>query len=324
MSAPTGAGNRLFEPRRFAVVATLTMATTATGLVIPVPAWLAAGIALVVIAVLGIPHGALDYAIATGRNTARRSRFVLSYLGALVAMGLAWLAAPQLALAGFLVMSIHHFGQSDLAYLQMTSPRQVLLQWSRGILVVGLPLVAHLHDVAPVVAQLGAPDPTAWAWLAGHQAAWCSAIIGQQLAVLLLCSRQMANGIGFEVTAVALLSTLFVIADPLIAFAVYFGLWHAHAHLLVVAEQLGESERPIRSALRRSAPVSIVALAAMVIASAVLLGRGRPDLIVPMAFVALSMLTVPHLAVVEQLWRRPLRSTPANSTADLEFASVRK
>ncbi len=302
MNDPHRTGNALHEPTRFVIVVALTAVATATGLVATVPAWLAASVALAVIVVLGIPHGALDYAVAVHRRT-DRGRFVLGYVGALLAMGLVWLVAPPVALAAFLALSMYHFGQSDLAYLRLDRARQYALQWSRSSLLVGLPLVAHLDLVSPVVVRLGAPDPEAWSWLADHQAAWCIALIGQHVLVMLLCSQQLVHSLVYEATSVAALCALFVVTDPLIGFAVYFGLWHAHAHLLVIAEHLDTATRPLRSTLRRAAPVSAIAITAMTLASAAMVLRGRPDLIVPVAFVALSMLTVPHLALVERLWR---------------------
>ncbi|MEM9514894.1 MAG: Brp/Blh family beta-carotene 15,15'-dioxygenase [Actinomycetota bacterium] len=305
MSDPR-AGNALHDPTRFGAVVALTATATAIGLVVTVPAWLAAGVALTVIVVLGIPHGALDYTVALHRGADRR-RFALGYSAAVMMMGLVWLAAPPVALAAFLVMSVHHFGQSDLAYLRLAGARQSIIQGSRGILLVGVPLIAHLELVSPAVVQLGAPDPEEWGWLAGHQMAWCIALITQHVVVLLVCSRRMADSVVYEATSLAALCALFIVADPLIGFAVYFGLWHAHSHLLVIAEQLGIATNPLRSTLRRAAPVSAIAVIAMALASGVVVIRSRPDLIVPTAFVALSMLTVPHLAVVERLWRSASR-----------------
>ncbi len=308
-----GVGDR---PARRAVVA-ITLGIAATSLLWSPPDWFAVAVAMTIVAALGIPHGALDHLTVEaldGRRAGSRRRFVVRYLLAMLGAGLVWLASPMMGVVGFLVASVHHFGQSDLAYLRLGGARQVALHWSRGLLLVGLPLVAHVPAVAPVIEDLSGVDLTDWTWLADRWWVWAAVLVGQHLVIGGAIGRRAGDRLVLrsEAITVVTLSVLFVAADPLIGFAVYFGLWHALGHLDVLADLLGLHDDPLRSAVRLAAPltaISLVGLGAAWFAAAV---AGRSDLLVPVMFVFVSMLTVPHLVVVERLWRRPQPTHPVS------------
>lgn len=304
----------------FRPVVALTLALTAIAAVWSTPDWLSGVAVFLVIAALGIPHGALDHLASEALDGAdeprRRARFVVAYLAAMVAVALVWVAAAPLALVAFLVISIHHFGQSDLAYLRLGGRRQLVVQWSRGLFLIGLLLVAHVDAVAPTLGQLGGGDPAAWGWLADMRWWWCGLLVVQHLAVGAVVARRVDDRtiIVREAITVAVLTLLFVTVDPLLAFAVYFGLWHSLAHLLVLADLLGTAPHPVRSVARLAAPLTAVSLVGLAVASGTAVLLGRTELLVPIAIVFVSMLTVPHMVVVERMWRRPrpldLRSAP--------------
>ena len=296
-----------------------TAAVAAISVAVSPPGWVSVGIVVAVVAGLGIPHGAVDHLVVEAlddrRDTSTRRRFMRDYSLAMAAVALVWLVAPTLALAGFLLLSVHHFGQSDLAYLGLQQRAQWMIQWSRGIVLVGLPLVAHVDQVAPVIDRLGGGDPADWGWLHDRWWLWAMVLIGQHIAV----GTVVASGVGDrrvvarEMVTVATLVALFLTADPLIGFAAYFGLWHSVSHLLVLADLLGTDPDPVRTLARLTVPltaVSLVGLAGVTVAAAI---AGRLDLLVPLVFVFVSMLTLPHMVIVERLWRaqdRAERSKP--------------
>jgi Brp/Blh family beta-carotene 15,15'-monooxygenase len=311
-------------PRVFvSVLATTVLVVLATVAAPPSDA-VSATVVVLVIAFLGIPHGAVDHLVVAPPKTMepepsapvhrpppddRAWRFHLGYVAAMAAYGLVWLVSPGLALAGFLVLSVHHFGQSDLAYLRIEQRRQIAAQTSRGLFLVGVPLVAHLATVAPVVERLAGVDPTSWPWLVGHTAAWCALLVGQHIAVGLFVAPHVdgRSTVIREVVTVAALTALFVLTDPLIGFAVYFGLWHSMNHLHVLANVLGARDGSVALAptelARLVAPRSAVSIAALAVLVVGAYMSGRPELIVPVALVFVSMLTLPHMVVVERLWQ---------------------
>lgn len=63
---------------------------------------------------VGIPHGALDHLIESGRFEMRKAPFfILKYLLLTAFMALFWYCFPQFSLLFFLIFSAWHFGQAD-------------------------------------------------------------------------------------------------------------------------------------------------------------------------------------------------------------------
>ena len=299
------------QPRVFLPVVAATLAVTATALWFSVSGPVSVAVVVLAIALLGIPHGAVDHLAAAALggpfDTSSRRRFARSYVLVMLGVGLVWLVAPTLALAMFLAVSVHHFGQSDLAYLDLPSGRAVAVQWSRGLLLVGLPLVAHLDSVSPVIQRLGGGAPASWALLADWWILWSAVLVLQHVVVGWTVARGKVDRptLAREAITVAALTSLFLAADPLIGFAVYFGLWHSLAHLFVLGGLLGEEHAPLRSIVRLAAPLSAVSLVGIVAVVLATTAAGRTDLIIPLTFVSVSMLTFPHLLVVERIWSAP-------------------
>jgi Brp/Blh family beta-carotene 15,15'-monooxygenase len=239
----------------------------------------------------------------------RQWRFHLFYVAVMAASGLVWLAIPAVALVGFLLLSVHHFGQSDLAHLRIDRWHQLAIQLSRGLFLVGLVLVANLARVGPVIEQMGGFDPRSWSWLAGHTVAWSVALVAQHLAVGLIVAPRLTDRamIKREVVTVIALTALLIATDPLIGFAVYFGLWHSLNHLNVLADVLGHRAgsaalAPMQLA-RVAAPRSAVSIAALAVFIVGAQFYGHTELIVLVTLVFVSMLTLPHMIVVERLWQ---------------------
>ncbi len=302
--------DRFQESGLFWPVVAVTVGISAVAAATSLPDWVSVATVVTVIAVLGIPHGAVDHLVVEridgAHDRGSRVRFVVAYVLAMAAVGLVWLALPPLALVIFLALSVHHFGQSDLAYLRLSERSQLAIQWSRGLFLVGLPLVAHLALIAPVVERLGGGDPTSWPWLADLWWLWVAVLVIQHAVIGGSIALRMGDRsvIGREVVGVTTLTVLFLTADPLIGFAVYFGLWHSVAHLLVLTDLLGSEPRPMRSIARLASPLTAMSLAALAAVGVGVWLLGRPDLLVPVALIFVSMLTLPHMVVVERLWRR--------------------
>jgi len=314
-----GVTSTFHRPAVFWPVVGATAAVTAVSFVATLPSWWTAAVVVGVIAALGIPHGSLDHVVTARMQGGRFSlrRFVPQYLAAMAAVGLVWLGSPTAALTLFLAISIHHFGQSDLAHLAVGGPRQLALQWSRGLLVIALPLLAHLDRVAPVIERLGADSVAGWAERTTIAWPWLAGLVGLHVVALVAAAADLsALELQREATTTIALTTLFLAADPLIGFAVYFGLWHSVNHLLVLSDSIGTGPAPLHGVVRQAAPLTAVSLAGLGVVSLAAVAAGRTELVVPLAFVFISMLTLPHLVVVERLWRWRLADVTPSVRAD--------
>jgi Brp/Blh family beta-carotene 15,15'-monooxygenase len=112
---------------------------------------------------------------------------------------------------------------------------------------------------------------------------------------------------------IALLLALALIAPPLIAFAVYFGCWHAMRHTARLTLTLESSQRAFasgdsQSAFTRAVIPGLPALAGTFLIAGVLalMGNEFNDDFFWMALVVVWALTVPHMAVTAKLDRSAL------------------
>jgi beta-carotene 15,15'-dioxygenase len=79
--------------------------------------WLTFNVQLVIsgfaISLLGIPHGAIDHIIFRKKNKVSAFRFYTNYIGLMLVYLLFWMFLPKLSMAGFMILSAFHFGQSQ-------------------------------------------------------------------------------------------------------------------------------------------------------------------------------------------------------------------
>lgn len=176
---------------------------------------------------VGFVHGALDVMLLPLHSTckAQAALFFVAYLSAVLLLGWLLSGAVSFALAVLLVMSVWHFGEPYGRWNGLTRLQGHLTRASVGGAPVMLPvwfapgqLEAALAGVVPEIGMRGW-YVMAWFWL-GIFAIW-----------LLLCGitrMQTLRYAWFELLACVALSALF---SPLMAFALYFGAYHAPVHI---------------------------------------------------------------------------------------------
>jgi len=281
------AGARLPRSAGISVAALVGLGLIASALLPREASWLAA---LAAIIVLGVPHGALDGAVAAPLLRPRFGRlwfgvFALPYLGLSALVLVAWQIAPLTTLAGFLALSVLHFGEED------AGPGRPIEALVRGGLPIALPALLRPEETAELfalVARVPMPElPTwwsaaAWLWLAG--AVLWLAIHRPRRAVLAECAG---------------LAAAFWLLPPLTAFALYFVGLHGPRHMRALvrdpvrAPAIDTMGRAVRAAL----PIFALTLG---------LGAGLWPLYAPgspgptatllaLTLQMLSALTVPHV-----------------------------
>lgn len=264
-------------------------------------------LALPLVALLGLPHGAADYWVAKQTLAPRlgrrwRALFLLGYAGLAAAVILAWTLAPAAILAGFLGVSALHFGWTDVPARSRTDVLVWLGLLARGLLPLAAVSFVHPEDVARWFAWLiPQPDGPIKGQTLQAALAACFAPSWGVLALLVArdCvsaserSRRRASETLMETIAI----TATALPPALLGFALYFCLWHAPRHTIEVvgeAERIGV-RRPLRELARHTfAPwLATLALGAAAVAW---LGSAAPAL-GKVLFVGLAALTLPHLVL---------------------------
>ena len=270
-------------------------------------------IAVIALAV-GIPHGALDHLVTLPKSKPTvMVLFITIYI--LVAI-VAVIAILEFNVFGFvfvLLMSATHFGIGDAAFINEMDRRggrkaklpRVMYAVAAGSIPVLIPLVNSASTDA--LAQV---NPALIDWHQGFDQEILYTVSGfavLSIVTLFILRRKR------ESLDLALLLALALIAPPLIAFAVYFGCWHAMRHTARLTLTLDSSQRAYasgdsQSAFTRAVIPGLPALAGTFLIAGVLalLGNEFNDDFFWMALVVVWALTVPHMAVTAKLDRSAL------------------
>ncbi len=290
-----------------------TLAVVAASAVVrAAPTPTVSAVVLVAAAAVGMPHGALD--ILAGPVLAMRSRtlrafvmFLAAYVvvSALVVTG--WLYAPAAGVVAFFAMSWFHFGSGDAGGDRVSwSVARIAHAVCSGGIVIALPTAVCPTRVLPMVNALFFGRTN----LSLPQLARVGSV-GVAIAVLafvIVAIRTDHHERGRIVAELSMLAALFLVADPLISFAVYFCVWHGPRHT-------GRVLHALPSGLSKSASSLLVGAATLLPllgAGALLLTQTRvtlpsSDSLYRIVFVTLGALTAPHL-VVTAIWERGSRT----------------
>jgi Brp/Blh family beta-carotene 15,15'-monooxygenase len=266
---------------------------------------------------VGILHGALDHLVTLPKaQPAKMAIFVVIYVA--IALASIW-AILQWNVWGFIavvVMSATHFGIGDSAFIselnRLKGSSSSLPLWgyapAAGILPVVIPLVNNRSTEA-----LTKVNGSLVNWHHGFTAEIQIAVaIVTTLSVMVLISRKRFR----DLIDLALLAALASVAPPLVAFAVYFGCWHAMRHTArltsllprsIAAYERGNSRRAFALAVIPGLP----ALAGTLIFVALLAGfshQNVSDNFFWLTLVTIWALTVPHMIVTAKLDRAALKN----------------
>ncbi|SNX27914.1 beta-carotene 15,15'-monooxygenase, Brp/Blh family [Polynucleobacter meluiroseus] len=239
---------------------------------------------------LGVPHGALDPIFAQKLlgigGWKAWSQFVFVYLALAITVIGIWWQFPLFFMASFLILSMMHFSRD----LSISTPKITRLLYGGSMIV--LPTLFHFTQMQQLFALiLGVSGGLE---LAGflHFIAWPWAAL---TIVAIGFESRLRWRTALEISAVCSLATL---AQPLIAFTVYFCAMHSLRHIL----------RTKQYAQMRFAQLFFVALAPMlgvalmaILAWIYLPQTANVERILRFVFVALAALTVPHMILIDRV-----------------------
>ena len=271
-------------------------------------------IVAVIALAIGIPHGALDHLVTLPKAQPKKMAvFVAIYVAVAIVAVVAILKFNVVGFILVLFMSAVHFGIGDAAFINEIDKRSnsntKLNRWfyipAAGFTPVFIPLVNSASTEA-----LSTVNPTLIDW---HQG-WDSQILVGVTVFTAAAIIVMIFGKRFrEALDLLLLLVLALVAPPLIAFAIYFGCWHAMRHTARLTLSLPKRIESLNQGLRRHAFLSAVipglpALIGTFVVAAILAISGQKfsDEFFWMALVVVWALTVPHMAVTAKLDRAAL------------------
>lgn len=273
-------------------------------------------IAIGMIVLLGIPHGATDHLIFVHSSRpflgARGlEQFYGYYLLLIVLYGLMWWLLPILAFGIFLSISVYHFGQSNWTAILFPTKRDAVLTYlCWGAFVLFIPIIWHFDTAAPIISNItNNTVPTLskiWkttfciaifflnCWLIGYW--WRSGVLHFQELLR-------------ELLHLTLLMLLFLTTPLLLGFTIYFVVWHS---LSSVVDQIAFFKRHFKwynwqRYARQTLPLSLVAIGSLGLLFGVKTWLGlSPN--IDVLFIFISVVTLPHMLLIEQLYEEKKNS----------------
>lgn len=296
----------LYKLTQFVTVTFIVFSLLFPGMITSSEIWIAIPLLLLV----GIPHGATDHLIFLQLQKSffggkQLEQFYLNYLLLMAAYSVIWWLFPILALTIFLVLSIYHFGQSNWHYVNFDSKIQAwatYLNW--GAFVLLAPILWHFETAVPILGSITRSEvitvnPT-WGqalclmlflsnvWMA------CVLKVGQ-----FLTRRQFIR----ELFNLLILSFLYAFTPLILGFVIYFVFWHS---LNSIADQIRFFKDRLedyswKTYVRQALPLSIVAVVGLGLLYALQTSLGiQPNL--GLLFIFISVVTLPHMILIDLLY----------------------
>jgi len=245
---------------------------------------------VLLVALVGIPHGALDplvaYSSGLACNRSEMCRFLGVYVLQATAMVAAWCILPVLAFVLFLLISIHHFAGDWIDDLPV---------WSRlatAATIITAPPLFHPRETAEIFAVLvpAAAVPQIMMGLKLLAFVAIGLMIPGMLIAVRHAWRSAAEMLSLPILAWAL--------PPLAFFVVYFCGLHSPRHFLETLDQLS-----VRSDILWWVTIGItfLTLSVCVIAFFMLPSAAVSGRLLQIVFIGLAALTVPHMLLIEKV-----------------------
>ncbi|NDC53291.1 MAG: hypothetical protein EBZ74_03130 [Planctomycetia bacterium] len=269
------------------------------------------GVLALLVALVGLPHGAADQRFARPRlepllGPAWWIAFLAGYLAIAGAVVLGWFLAPAATIVVFFLASAWHFGQEEPGLASGSRGGKAYRQaarMARGGLVIWVPVALQTDEVVRLLSLTAprafGPDveravevlvPWAWMMLVIAAVAWV------RRALSAVASRGTRRRILFlDTLMVASLVILFARANPVVGFLVYFCGWHSIRGLRRLRRELAESWWQLAGSL---APLTVLSIALVALVACVVLRAPTwNDTLIRATFVGLSGLALPHLVL---------------------------
>ena len=261
---------------------------------------------------VGVPHGALDFLVDEQNKEALQQKFSIKkfvslYLLRLFSFALIWIF-PWVAFSIFMVFSIYHFGETDMAGLLKTKKKAGILYVAYGAFILGVLLLVHLpqiKDTLPVIKNF-VENSDSYLFLEANRYLIIIAL-GFVFIIAIVYQKSIDN---IEVTLPQLIRLIVLLAiitllPLLMAFTFYFALWHSVLSVRNIFSYFKSFNNNKKFAVicYKSILFSVLALGGMVMLYFVL-SYFLPDMNMLFALlIILSVLTLPHLQVMHRMYQ---------------------
>lgn len=267
---------------------------------------------IVSIILIGVPHGSLDFfiqrqALINSNQKVSIYLFLAKYLFSMLLYGIVWWLFPTVALIVFIAMAAYHFGEIDWP-LRANAKIDAIVYSTYGFLLISFILTSHISSAAPILEIIVQNRLAIDFWLKWGTLLYPYVCVLLGLCIFLLFF--LRDYLGWEKNVlhpflVQSFLLIFIIHQlPLyLSFGFYFGLWHSLISFNLIRRQmkLSNDGPGWASIVKKAIPFTTLAWLGILLLI-VVSGMFQTEwLVLSHIFVAIAILTLPHLQVFTKI-----------------------
>tara|TARA_B100002019_G_C21271535_1_gene602653 strand:- start:2986 stop:3888 length:903 start_codon:yes stop_codon:yes gene_type:complete len=254
---------------------------------------------LVLVASIGISHGALDNMKGAQLlkifDMKSMLTFYVGYSAISVLVICVWLLSSTFLLFLFLLVASYHFGKEDSEFLFQSKKFYLdILFFLKGLVIISAPLLFQYTDTINIFNTIGMnTDLFIFRDYSFIISCFFISIISS-IAIVLIAKNLHASILIIDLFAIIILNYFL---HPLFAFTLYFCFLHSVRHSITLMQDLDKDlSKSIKIFIRKSLPLTIVTASIFVLAFVFLMNEyDINSSINKVIFVGLAALTFPHI-----------------------------
>jgi beta-carotene 15,15'-dioxygenase len=259
---------------------------------------------------IGIPHGAIDHIISaelfnTGSNFRGHMVFYGSYIFIMLLIGMLWIWVPVAGMILFLAISIYHFGQADMEDFLRSDKKNNTAYVIRGIFIIVLIVYSDTTITLPIITEAINIDLAEAAYITASPFLILFGVSALYLifSIYLIFFNKITHPLVF-ISDFFLIMLLFTICGPLTGFAVYFAVWHSAGHIYQMQQFYLRNSKVLSVATfyRLALPFTLVSISGLFILFFINNVSWMTERILTLMFILISVLTLPHMIIVDRLY----------------------
>lgn len=265
---------------------------------------------------IGIPHGATDDHIFLETGLASKlqtSKWVFYGGYVLIAAAYAglWFLWPMGAFILFLLISVYHFGQSQMFYLKHKGfyAFKLLFYLLWGSYVLFLPIMFSYSEAQPIITELLGYQPWAAKTITSKALPVALVLLGLNLGFLGLARYQeMLNQPQFlqELMNLGMLGLLAYTTPLFVAFITYWALWHSFNSMIEITTFLTKqaNDLDVKGFYKKALPLSLITFVGIAFIFWLTKTYGSMESMVAIFFIIIAAMTLPHSVLMDVLYKQ--------------------
>ena len=182
--------------------------------------------ALLLIAFIGIPHGAVDHLLFLKKTNRNKTYFYSFYIALLTLYGISWIYFPMISLSLFLILSAYHFGQSQFEKYDVHTLTKKIIGFIWGVIVLSGLVVFNFNEIQIVLADY--EELNAFVSLFNHEYFKLICLISMITFLIIGLINLRFKSLVKELIYISLIGVTFLIQPLLLGFALFFIFNHSY------------------------------------------------------------------------------------------------